>query len=860
MNKSRPSVTGTTHTLPFHQLSPRDFERLCLWLVQREGYEHAEHLGAAGSEQGCDIVAWREGRRWVFQCKRVRDFHPADAEVEIDKVLGLPNELRPAVLVFLVACDVSDETRTRARARCAAQMDCHFWALTELDERVNRHPDIVEKFFQTGQRGAAIPIPSPPITLHQLRAPVPTFTGRTRQLKQITAHLAPDEGGAALIAGLAGMGGVGKTELAYAVAARLQEHYPDAQLVVELRGTTDPITPQAALGQVIHAFAPEAPPSDDLGALRGLYYSLLAGKRVLLLLDDAADVGQVSPLLGAPSGAGVLVTSRDRLALPGLHRWDVDLLSLGEAVKLLRKTAPSRKDVDQATWERIAELCGMLPLALRVAGATLETTPDLDGTTYATDLADEKRRLAALRLEGDPKGDVGAVLGLSVARLESEYPERAARWTLLGLLPLAPFDASLASALWGCAVESEGDLPRLVMLQEEETQEMLHALVRRNLLVWDGKARRYSLHDLLRLYARGRAQEQLDAEEAEAAQLRHALYVLAVARWSNERYLAGGDDLLAGLSLLDDILPHLRAAFAWAREGAAAARGVQARLAVLLPDAATHPLDLRLVPQEKVEWLEVAAATAHTLGDQEAEGAHLGNLGNAYSDLGEVRRAIEYYEQTLVIFREIGDRWREGTALGNLGNAYSDLGEVRRAMEYYEQALVIRREIGDRRGEGQDLGNLGLAYADLGEVGRAIEYYEQALAIAREIGDRRGEGNHLGNLGGAYYSLGEVGRAIEYSEQALVIAREIGDRRGECADLGNLGVAYKNLGDLARAREVWEQALRIFEGIEDPRAEQVRDWLDRLAGGGALRIRHILATIAEQVRGWLDGLAGGSTR
>ena len=607
-----------------------------------------------------------------------------------------------------------------------------------IDSDVQRHTaELLREWKrQTEQRArdeiegiaCVSPPPLPPVTLHQLRAPVPTFTGRTRQLKQIAAHLAPDEGGAALIAGLAGMGGVGKTELAYAVAARLQEHYPDVQLVVELRGTTEPITPQAALGQVIHAFVPEARLPDDLEALHGLYCSLLTDKRVLLLLDDAADVGQVSALLGAPPGVGMLVTSRHRLALPGLRRWDVDLLSLGQAVKLLRKTAPSRKDVDQATWEGIAELCGMLPLALRVAGATLDATPDLDGTTFATDLADEKRRLTALRLEGDPKGDVGAVLGLSVARLESEHPERAARWTLLGLLPLAPFHASLAAALWGRAVEGEGELPRLVVLEEEETQETLHTLVRRNLLDWDRKTRRYSLHDLLRLYARGRAQEQLDAEELEAAQLRHALYVLAMVYWSNEWYLAGGDDLLAGLSLLDNILPHLRAAFAWAREGVAAARGVQTHLANLLPGAAVHPLDLRLVPQEKVEWLEEAAAAARTLGDREAEDRHLGNLGIAYAALGEVRRAIEYYEQALAIAREIGDRQGEGNALGNLGLAYADLGDVRRAIEFYEQALVIVRNIGDRRAEGYVLGNLGLAYADLGEVRRAIEYHEQALA------------------------------------------------------------------------------------------------------------------------------------
>jgi hypothetical protein len=109
--RSKPSITGTAHTLPFDKLSPRDFERLCLWLVEREGFDHAEHLGAAGKEQGRDIVAWREDQLWAFQCKRVQRFGPSDALKEVAKVLGLPQDQRPAVLVFLVTCDVSDETR-----------------------------------------------------------------------------------------------------------------------------------------------------------------------------------------------------------------------------------------------------------------------------------------------------------------------------------------------------------------------------------------------------------------------------------------------------------------------------------------------------------------------------------------------------------------------------------------------------------------------------------------------------------------------------------------------------------------------------------------------------------------------------
>jgi len=152
VNKSRPSITGTTHTLPFHQLSPREFERLCLWLVQREGYERAEHLGAVGSEQGRDVVAWREGRRWVFQCKRVQSFGPRDALAEIEKILALPADQQPADLLFIVTCDVSANTRQQARERCVGGMMCHFWARTELDALVKRCPDIVDEFFQVAER------------------------------------------------------------------------------------------------------------------------------------------------------------------------------------------------------------------------------------------------------------------------------------------------------------------------------------------------------------------------------------------------------------------------------------------------------------------------------------------------------------------------------------------------------------------------------------------------------------------------------------------------------------------------------------------------------------------------------------
>jgi len=151
LEERKPIITGTAHTLPFDKLSPREFERLCLWLVEAEGYARAEHLGAAGSEQGRDITAWQGGKQWAFQCKRVQAFHAKQVLVEVDKVLALPAGRRPVGLVFLVTCDVAANARQRARDRCqAAGLACDFWTGAELDLRVKRHPEIVDEFFAVG--------------------------------------------------------------------------------------------------------------------------------------------------------------------------------------------------------------------------------------------------------------------------------------------------------------------------------------------------------------------------------------------------------------------------------------------------------------------------------------------------------------------------------------------------------------------------------------------------------------------------------------------------------------------------------------------------------------------------------------
>jgi len=693
--------------------------------------------------------------------------------------------------------------------------------------------------------------------LHQLPADLADFTGREDEVRELVALLGGGAGGATISA-IGGMGGVGKTALAVHVAHRVVERYPDGQIVVEMGGTSErALTPVEAMGRVIHAFQPELRLPDDPNEVTSLYRTILEGRKVLLLLDNAANSAQVRPLV-VPAGCGLVVTSRHNISLPGLRHLDLDALPMEEACALLQAIVGEGR----ATGEElgtIVKLCGRLPLALRVAGDFLVVHPDWSAGEYAQALAGERERLARLKHEDL---DVGAVLGLSAAQLVRERPDLAARWQMLSVFP-APFERAAAAAVWG--------------VEEEEARDGLSELAARSLVLYEREAGQYRLHDLMRLvaqdvfgYGDGEREREREGERerlAEAA-MRHAAYYLEVGSRADDVYKQGGEHVLEGLRLFDGAWPHLRAAYGRMRE-----RGDQAAAQWTsgFPDRVADVLDLRLPPRDQIPILEAAAAAARQIGDRGGEGVHLGNLGRAYAALGEVRRAIGTFEQALAIAREIGDRHGEGARLGSLGLAYADLGEVRRAIGTFEQALAIAREIGDRGTEGAHLGSLGLAYAALGEVRRAIEYYEQALAIARKIGDRRNEGAHLGNLGRAYAALGEVRRAIEHYEQALAIAREIGDRRNEGAWLGNLGLAYADLGevrraiehyeqaltiareighrqlegncltslgllakeqrDKAHARELWEQALRIFEAIEDPNAERVRGWLKELNEG-----------------------------
>jgi len=620
--------------------------------------------------------------------------------------------------------------------------------------------------------------------LHQLPTPPADFTGRDAEMNELMAKL---ETGGVTISGLQSMGGIGKTVLALKLAELLTPRYPDAQFFLDLKGASDkPLSPAEAMAHIIRAYHPTAKLPESETELKPLYQSVLHGQHALLLMDNARDSQQVLPLL-PPATCLLLVTSRQRFTLPGLYPKDLNTLPPKDACQLLLTIAPRIG----AAAEAMAKLCGYLPHALRLAASTLAEQIDLSPADYLRRLKNAKARLEL----------VEASLSLSYDLLNAETQMW---WRLLSVFP-DTFDQPAGAAVWEMDVEP--------------AQKNLSVLVKYSLVEWQPAIRRYSLHDLARLFA---AKQCTESERA-AGQQHHAEHYATVLRSADKLYKQGGEAIQRGLALFDLEWGNIQAGQAWAQANAEKNKAV-AQLCSDYPDAGTYCLDLRQHPRERIHWREAALIAARSLKDRAGEGVHLSNLGVAYRDLGEPRRAVEFYEKCLTLHREIGDRRGEGADLGNLGVAYKNLGEPRRAIEFFEQALVIDREIGDRRGEGADLGNLGNAYADLGEPRRAIEFYEQQLVITREIGDRRGEGYALGNLGVAYENLGEPRHAIEFYEQCLKIAREIGDRSGEGAALGNLGVAYKNLDEPRRAIEFHEQYLVIAREIGDRRGEGNALW------------------------------------
>ncbi len=625
--------------------------------------------------------------------------------------------------------------------------------------------------------------------LHPIPPPRADFTGREKELEELLKRM---ESGGVTISGLTGMGGIGKTALAFVLAHRLRANYPDAQLFLDMRGTSGPArTPAEALTTIIRAFHPVEQLPEDADALQGLYHTVLDGKRVLILLDDARDRAQVEGLIPPPTCA-LVITSRLHFTLPGLHPLRLDRLTPDDAEKLLRKIAPR---INEAEAARLALLNDYLPLALTVVSSILAEHPDISPTDYLRWLEDEQQRL-------EP---VEASFTFSYDLLNETLQQR---WRMLAAFP-GTFDRLATAAVWGVDIANEAEV--------DKAAKVLSTLVRYSLVEWLEAEQRYRLHDLARLFANAR----LADDERDAVQRRHAAHFHEVLAAANDLYLRGGEGVLQGLALFDAEWPNIQAGQAWAASHAEQ-DDKAAHLCSRFPDEGIYVLTVRLHPRELIKWLQSALIAARQSNDRSLEASTLGNLGNAHFKLDQMHQALAYYQQQLTLTREIGDRRGEGYALGCLGNTYFQWGEVQQAIDYYQQHLAKAREIDDRRSEATVLGNLGNAHRDLGEVQQAITYCQQELTLSREIGDWHGEANALGNLGNTYLQMGDVRQALPYYQQQLAITREIGDQRGEANALWNMSLALDGLGERERAILLAEAALHIYQQIEDPYAETVQ--------------------------------------
>jgi DNA-binding SARP family transcriptional activator/tetratricopeptide (TPR) repeat protein len=650
----------------------------------------------------------------------------------------------------------------------------------------------------------------------ELPGDVAAFTGRAAELATLDRLLAdPAEGGpaAVVISAVSGTAGVGKTALAVRWAHRAADRFPDGQLYVNLRGYDPglPLSAADALAGLLRSLGvagTDMPPGEDGRMAR--FRSLLAGRRMLLVLDNAADSGQVRPLLPGSPHCRVVVTSRDALAglvaRDGARKLDLDLLPEQDAVRLLRAVIGPSVDEDPPAARLLAGQCARLPLALRVAAELAVTRPGLPVADLAGELADEQRRLELLDAGGDPHTAVRAVFSWSCRHLDDATVQGFAR---LGLHPGPDFELYAAAAL--------------ADITQDQARRLLDTLSRTHLIQpSQAGPGRYVMHDLLRAYARDLAVAR--AEDDQQAALTRLLdhYLAAAAAAMNtlypaERYvrpavpragvlppMAGPKDAQAWMEAQMACLvtaTALAAGHGWPSHATRLAQTVSRQLEAV----GHHP--------EAVIIHSHAIRAAREVGDRAAQANALVSLAAIDGWHGHQQRAADRCEQAVALAGQAGDLVTQSRALANLGNADLLQSRYQQAVDRYQQALAIDREIGNLVGQCRSLGNIGCVLVMRGRCRQALGPLEESLAIAREIGHHTGEGHALTQLGEAESALGHYQQAASYFGQCLANVRRRGDRFGEAYALSGLGRVEARRGRRGQAAMLLEQALALHREI-----------------------------------------------
>nr|MDT0657472.1 BTAD domain-containing putative transcriptional regulator [Micromonospora sp. DSM 115978] len=700
------------------------------------------------------------------------------------------------------------------------------------------------------------------------------ITGRDTELVALTTALrrAGDEPTAPVIVAITGTAGVGKTTLAVHWAHQNATAFPDGQLYLDLRGyhPGQPLEPSAGLAAFLAGLGVPAggvPAGTDERA--ALFRSLVAGRRILLVLDNAFSAEQVRPLLPGSRSCFVVVTSRDALAglvaRDGAHRLAVDVLPPDSAVDLLRGAIGDTAGWDPAGAARVAELCARLPLALRLAAEiAAAATPALSVRELLADLTDERQRLDLLDTSGDQQCAIRAVFSWSYGRLP---PDTGEAFRLTALHPGDTVDRYALAALTGADLSA--------------VDRALRTLLRAHLVTQRSHGR-YTMHDLLRAYARELTVRE-DTESKRRAALTRLLdgyrYTAAAAMDALLPEEHGRRPTVPAAGTPTPSLDDPTAARAWlAAErrnlvavALHAATGGWPEHAIDLPMILWRQLYLTGHHQEALDLNSRAETLAARLGNPVRHAHLLNQIGATWGRLGESRRAMGSLDRALAVLDGVDDDFLRARIMGNLGICHARVGEFDEAAAHLVKVAELHTEMGDlagqahavgnvaevyrlqghhrlavttgrraielyrltgaRVGAGMVLNNIGLALTELGEVGAAIESLREALVIHREFGNEDSEGDALNGLGIAHRRRGEFATALTYHREAVAIHRRTRHRSREAAALLGLGDTLRRAGDIEQARRCYESVLHRYHELGLPGADDIRQRLRDLADG-----------------------------
>jgi DNA-binding SARP family transcriptional activator/tetratricopeptide (TPR) repeat protein len=673
-----------------------------------------------------------------------------------------------------------------------------------------------------------------PIRPAQLPASVADFTGRKSSAKQLADALAP--GATVAISAVTGTGGMGKTALAVHVAHLVSAEFPDGQLYVNLAGASaEPAAPGDVLARLLRNLdvpSGSVPADEEERALT--YRSVLAGKRLLLVLDDARDAAQVRPLLPGSAGCAVLVTSRARLGdLAAVVRFDLAELEPAEAVELLgRIIGRARVAAEPRAAESILASCAGLPLAIRIAASNLAVRPGWSLAAYADQLAAEQHRLDLLQC-GDQA--VRASFRLSYDGLDAE---QARMFRLLGLTPPGVLPVAAIAALADSGLTA--------------TERCLEALTEVCLLEAPAPGQ-YRLHDLLRLFANELASTELAgtglAEDERSSALRGFIGWYAAGLRSAVGVLAASGRLPPGADLpvqpewdVPEFGSH-RTALDWVQRGeatigwairTAAAQGWHAAATRVASLFTLYGLRAG-VPEALVATQRIAVDSAVLIGDDLTQAWLLTGLGVYLRRGTDHPAAMACFEQALVLRQRCGDRYGEAASHCNLGNAHGNAGRFAAALANFRQAATIGEELGDDHLLGTVFSNIGRLYQKLGDSDRSLDAFSHGVDVLRRSGDRYSEAVTRIGLGATLHRTGRVEQALAEYRGAESTLRELGLAERDLIEaLCGAGETLDALDRPAEAGQTWAEAAALAAG------EQwlPQDLRDRLAARAPRRPAH----------------------